>query len=187
MKYILYYSNFCNHCKILLMELAKSKIKNEINFLCIDRRIKQNGKVMIILENGSQLPLPSNVVEVPSLLMLNHGNNVLTGENIYSFLEPRNKEIQKEATLNNMEPLAFSVTEMHGMSDNYSYLDMSSDEMAAKGTGGTRIMHNFSGLNANQAIETPPEDYDPQKVKAVNLDKLQEQRMNEVPKPIQRN
>ena len=70
MKYILYYSNFCNHCKILLMELAKSKIKNEINFLCIDRRIKQNGKVMIILENGSQLPLPSNVVEVPSLLML---------------------------------------------------------------------------------------------------------------------
>lgn len=187
MKYILYYSNFCNHCKILLIELSKSQIKNEINFFCIDKRIKQNGKVMIVLENGSQLPLPSNVVEVPSLLMLHHGNNVLTGENIYSFLEPRNKEIQKEATLNNMEPTAFSLTEMHGMSDNYSYLDLSADEMAAKGTGGTRIMHNFSRLQGTQSIETPPEDYDPQKVKAVNMDKLQEQRMNEVPKPIQRN
>ena len=99
MKYILYYSNFCNHSKQLLMTLSKSKIKDEMHFICIDKRIKgQNNQTMIIMQNGSSIALPSNIIEVPSLLMLNHGNNVLAGDSILKFLEPRNKELLTKAT-----------------------------------------------------------------------------------------
>jgi len=187
MKYILYYSNYCNHSKNLLIELSKTKLKDEIHFICIDKRVKgKNGENMIILENGSMLPLPPNITEVPSLLMLNHGNNVLTGENIYRFLEPKNKEINAVATKHNLEPLAFSVTEMNGMSDNYSYLDMTSEELSAKGTGGTRIIHSFSLLEQNQSIETPNDDYEPNKVNEEELQKFEKQRNQEIPQAINR-
>lgn len=187
MKYILYYSNYCNHSKNLLIELSKTKIKDEMHFICIDKRVKgKSGEILIILENGSMLPLPPNIIEVPSLLMLNHGNNVLTGENIYHFLEPKNKELNTIATQNNLEPLAFSVTEMNGMSDNYSYLDMTSEELSAKGTGGTRIIHSFSLLEQNQSIETPNDDYEPNKVNESDIKKFEEERQKEVPQAIQR-
>lgn len=187
MKYILYYSNFCNHCKILLTELSKSKIKDEMHFICIDKRTKgKTGETLIVLENGSMIPLPPNITEVPSLLMLNHGNNVLLGQSIYDFLEPKNKELQKEATRNNLEPLAFSLTEMNGMSDNYSYLDMSSEELSAKGSGGTRIIHNFSLLNQNQSIETPNDEYETNKVNEEDIKSYQEQRNKEIPQPVNR-
>lgn len=187
MKYILYYSNFCNHCKTLLMELSKSKIKEEMHFICIDKRIKgRNGETLIVLENGSTIPLPPNITEVPSLLMLNHGNNVLMGQKIYDFLEPKNKELQKQATQNNLEPLAFSLTEMDGMSDNYSYLDMTSEELSAKGSGGTRILHSFSLLDQNQSIETPNDEYEPNKVNEDELKDFEQRRNQEIPQPIQR-
>ena len=187
MKYILYYSNFCNHSKQLLMTLSKSKIKDEMHFICIDKRIKgQNNQTMIIMQNGSSIALPSNIIEVPSLLMLNHGNNVLAGDSILKFLEPRNKELLTKATNNNLEPLAFSVTEMDGMSDNYSYLDMSSDELSAKGSGGMRILHSFTSLDTIDKIETPPDDYEPNKVGPSDMEKIQQLRNNEIPKQLQR-
>ncbi len=187
MKYILYYSNFCNHSKQLLMTLSKSKIKDEMHFICIDKRIKgKNNQTMIIMPNGSPIDLPSNIIEVPSLLMLNHGNNVLAGDSILKFLEPRNKELLTKATNNNLEPLAFSVTEMDGMSDNYSYLDMSSDELSAKGSGGMRILHSFTSLDTIDKIETPPDDYEPNKVGPSDMEKIQQMRNNEIPKQLQR-
>ena len=188
MKYILYYSNFCNHSKQLLMTLSKSKIKDQMHFISIDKRIKgQNNQTMIIMPNGKPIALPANITEVPSLLMLNHGNNVLTGpESILKFLEPQNKELLTKATNNNLEPLAFSVTEMNGMSDNYSYLDMSSDELAAKGNGGMRILHSFTSLDAVDKIETPPDDYEPNKVNSSDMEKIQAMRNNEVPQQIHR-
>ena len=84
------------------------------------------------------------------------------------------------ATQNNLEPSAYSYTEMGtNMSDDYSYLDQSSDEMAAKGQGGMRQMHSFVSLNESLSIETPPEDYIPDKVRETDLDKLQKQRTME--------
>ena len=78
------------------------------------------------------------------------------------------------------------MSEMGGCSDNYSYLDMSSDELSAKGSGGERIMHNYAGINTADQIETPPEDYDPGKVGNVSLEQLQQQRNSEIPKPVMR-
>ena len=182
MSAILYYSNYCNHCKNLLMKLSRSKTKNDLHFICIDKREKhKDGTMHIILENGQRLLLPSNVKQVPCVLLLHHGNRVIDGLNeIMHYLNPGEVEINNQATSFNGEPLAFSMSEMGGLSDNYSYLDMSSDELSAKGNGGMRMMHSFTGWKQNQSIATPPEDYEPNKVGNVDLGKLQEQRNKDV-------
>ena len=80
--------------------------------------------------------------------------------------------------------MAFSMYEMGTtMSDNYSYLDQSNEEMSAKGNGGLRQMHSFVTLQQNDKINTPPEDNEPDKVGQVDLGKLQAQRDSEISIP----
>jgi hypothetical protein len=183
MSVILYYSQFCQHSKELLLKLSRTKQKTKIHFICIDKRERQqNGETHIILENGSHILLPDTVKEVPSILLLNNNNKVLSGlNNILDYLKPQEKEINRVATNNNMEPQAFFSYEMgSSLSDNYSYLDMTPDELSAKGDGGTRMMHSYSSIYENQKIETPEDDYEPDKIGEVDLGKIQSDREREV-------
>lgn len=186
MKYILYYSNYCKHCEKILTLLAKTTLKDSIHFLNIDNRITENGKVFIVLSNGKKLLLPSIVKEVPSLILLHQGNIVLEGESILGYFKDELQKIQTKTREINSAPMAFSLTEMDGMSDTYSYLDMTDEDLSAKGNGGTRIMHNYASLDYHSKIETPPDNYEPNKVGEVNLEQLQSQRNSEIPKQIQR-
>ena len=53
-------------------------------------------------------------------------------------LNLRLKKLKISATKMNQEPLAFSFSEMgNSLSDTYSYLDTSPDDLCAKGAGGT--------------------------------------------------
>lgn len=54
MKYILFYSNFCKHCCELLLQIKKTTITNDINFICIDNRISENGSNYSLLSNGKK-------------------------------------------------------------------------------------------------------------------------------------
>ena len=55
MSSILYYSNYCDPSKKLLFELSRSKIKEELHFVCIDNREKgPKNSTHIILENGQK-------------------------------------------------------------------------------------------------------------------------------------
>jgi cell division septal protein FtsQ len=183
MSSVLYYSEFCQHCKNLLRLLSKSKTKDNLHFICIDIREKQsNGETHIILENGQKLLLPSTVNTVPSLLLLNNGNKVLGGiGKVMEYLKPQQEIEKKIATKSNMEPLAFSTSEMGTIqSDNFSYLDLTADDLSAKGNGGLRMMHNYTGWEQNTTIATPPDDYVPNKVGNVDMGKLQEKRNTEV-------
>ena len=55
MSSILYYSNFCDPSKKLLFELSRSKIKEELHFVCIDNREKgPKNSIHIILDNGQK-------------------------------------------------------------------------------------------------------------------------------------
>lgn len=174
MKYILYYSNFCQHCKQLLIILAKQKIAlEEISYICIDKRQQMDdGKIYAELDNGRLIPIPKNINSVPSLVMLNHGNSVIVGDNILTHFKKSNKQEMIE------DPSAFSFTEMSGSSDKYSYLDMTNEELSAKGSGGLRMMHDYVSLDHNQRIETPPED-EPVKTD-VSMEKLMQQREGEI-------
>lgn len=183
MSAILYYSNYCGHCKELLYKLSRTNTKKDLHFVCIDKRSRQkDGSVHITLANGELLLLPPNIKKVPSILLLHHGNRVLDGlGEIQQYLAPRENRANTIATQSNGEPLAFSMNEMgSGLSDNYSYLDMSAEDLSAKGNGGLRMMHNYTKLSHNQTIATPPEDYVPNKIGSVDLGKLQAQRNQDI-------
>ena len=68
----------------------------------------------------------------------------------------------------------------NSLSDTYSYLDMSAEELSAKGNGGLRIMHNYMLLDQHQTIATPPDDYVPDKMGTVDMGKIIEKREKDI-------
>lgn len=185
MSSILYYSNYCEHSKKLLQTLTKSNLQKDIHFICIDKRVKEaNNKTYIILENGQKIIMPENINRVPALLLLNEGYNVLYGEAILQYFKPKQQMNIKQATNNNLEPTAFSFDGGFNniVSDHYSFLDMDSDSLSAKGNGGIRQMHNYVELNYIDKINTPEDeaDYKSSKMPAdMSIEKLQNQREQE--------
>lgn len=186
MSTILYYSNFCEHSKKLLQILSKTSVSKDVHFICIDKRVKEGPKIYIILPSGQKIVMPENVTKVPALLLLNQNYNVLYGESIYNYFKPQQAAVTKQATQNNLEPMAFSFGGYSGgiASDNYSFLDMDSDSLGTKGNGGTRQMHNYVSLNDNFAIPTPKDEqeYNSNKLKdgEVKIEDLQRQRDSEL-------
>ncbi len=149
----------------------------------MDNRERQpNGSINIVLESGQQVGLPPNVKTVPTLLLLHHGNRVLEGfSEIWNYLQPKESDLNMVATQNNQEPLAFSMTEMGcTLSDNYSYLDMTPEELSAKGNGGLRQMHNYATIDFHQTIATPPDDYVADKVGEVDLGRMAQVRNEDI-------
>lgn len=170
MSCILYYSNFCEPSKKLLQTVSKTQNVNNIHFVCIDKRVKDsNGKIFIILQTGQKLLMPENVTRVPALLLLNQSYKVIYGDEIYAHLKPQVKQQVQQATKNNMEPINYqdgfsSFGGFSGgiVSDNYSFLDQSDNELAVKGDGGLRQMHNYVPLSEsnNLSMKLPQDDFD---------------------------
>lgn len=174
---ILYYSNYCNYSKKIIQDLAKSPLKDKIHFICIDKRVKEEGKTYIVLQNGKKIIMPENVIKVPAIMNLTN-YNVIYGEEIHSYLKSRTTQEISAATMNNMEPMAFSFGEGTAgvASDNFSFLDMTSDSLAATGDGGLRQMYNYVSVDyQNVAINTPSEDFGSRK-NNMTMEQLQKQR-----------
>jgi len=184
MSCIIYYSNNCDKSKAVLTALSKSRVQDDIHFLCIDKRVRAangSGAWHIITETGEKVLLPPQVNRVPALLLLNKGHMVLYGEQILQHFQPKNVALNNQATGFNGEPNAFSLgrESMGGFgvaSDNYSFLDQSADELSAKGNGGMRQLYNYATIDTMDKIETPPDNYSPDKVGSVSLEQLQKQR-----------
>ena len=88
-------------------------------------------------------------------------------------------------TKNTTEPDSFNMCDINNYgvsSDNYSYLDQSVESLSAKGNGGLRQLRNNVLLEHTDQIETPPDDYTPNKVGDISLDKLQQERNENLPK-----
>lgn len=150
MSTILYYSKYCEISKRYLQTLSRSDVQKDIHFICIDKRVTENNKTYIVLENGQKIILPETVNRVPALLLLNQGYNILFGEKILEHFKPRQELEVRQATQNNMEPLAFSFGGGFNniVSDQYSFLDQAPEELEAKGNGGMRQLHNYVDLNS---------------------------------------
>ena len=184
MSLILYYSNFCDPSKKLLQKVAKTKLSQEIHFICIDQRKRDSkGNTILFLQN-EQVMLPSSVTKVPALYQM-ESKQVLFGDDIYDHLLPKEVAINQVATCGNGEPAAFSVFGMSRLSDQYSYWDQGPDEMAAKGSGGMRQMHKFAALEEQCQIVTPKEDHIPDKVGSNDFEKYKAER-DALVKPITR-
>lgn len=160
MSSIVYYSNFCEHSKKLLQGLSKTQMSKDIHFICIDNRVKENGKIFIQLQNGQKIIMPENVTKVPALMLLNQNYKVLYGEDINQFFRPREQAIVKQVTHNNLEPTSFSLGGggFGIVSDQYSFLDMDADSLTAKGDGGVRQMHNYVTLEYVDKFNAVEED-----------------------------
>jgi len=186
MSSILYYSNFCEHSKKLLQTLSKTQASKDIHFICIDKRTKgPDNKIYLVLESGQKIVMPENVTKVPALLLLNNNYQVLYGDNIYNHLKPAQEVITRQATSNNMEPMAFSLGGGCIASDQYSFLDMDSEELNTKGNGGMRQMHNYVPLNYSDTISTPTDEHDYKQSRSaggqeMTIEKLQQMREQEI-------
>jgi hypothetical protein len=126
-------------------------VSQEFHFICIDKREKgKDNKTYIVLENGQRIVMPENVMKVPALLLLSDNYRVLYGDHIYNYMKPKQEVAVKQATQNNLEPMAFSFGGGGGCgvaSDQFSFLDMDAEDLTAKGNGGMRQMHNYVDLN----------------------------------------
>jgi hypothetical protein len=184
MSSILYYSNFCKHSSNIIQILSRSTVKNDIHFVCIDKREKMaDGQIALILENNQKVILPTQITEVPALMLLNKNYKVIFGDDILNFLEPRQERQTQATPMVNNEPSAFSLSgggALGVVSDQFSFLDMTSDDLSAKGNGGTRQMYNYATLDLNDKINTPDEDYTPNKVGDSDLQKYENARNSEI-------
>lgn len=163
MSSIVYYSNFCEPSKKLLQTLAKTKLKEEVHFISIDQRFKDAQNRTMIELNGQVLMLPSCVTKVPALYLID-ANRALFGDDIYKQFAPAEAAINYAETRGRGEPESFH-SSMMSMSDAYSYWDQPPEELEAKGNGGMRQTHNFVAIDQTFSIQTPADDYEPDKIK----------------------
>ncbi len=181
MSTILYYSNYCESCKKLLGMISRSPIKDEMHFICIDKRSRHsNGQTYVQLSDGQEVLLPPTVTKVPALLLLNRGYKVLFGDEIANHVTPAVEAMKNEAVVSTGEPTAFGFGGCYSSfgvaSDNYSFLDQNAEDLSAKGEGGMRQQHHYASIQHMDKIETPPDNYEADTVKGTSVEALQQQR-----------
>jgi ribosome biogenesis GTPase A len=153
-----------------------------LHYICVDNRVKKsNGSTYVIIENKQEIVLPPNITKVPALLLINKNYETIFGkESILKYLNPQENFVSKININRNIEPTSYSFN-MGGygvVSDNYSFLDQSAESLLTKGDGGFRQMYHYATLNHNEHIETPDENYVPDKIGNVSLDQLRQTREN---------
>jgi len=185
----LYYSNYCKHSQRVLHFIVKGNLTEKLNFLCIDKREKDvnNNQIYIVLENGKKVIMPPNIQSVPALLLVKHGYRVILGDDIIQhFQSAANLETKKKMMNQQIEPIGTSLGSnyMNVSSEQYTFYNLTPDELSAKGNGGRRQLYNYVSANEEIiSIQTPPDTYQADKIdQDVTVDKLQQQRMDDIPK-----
>ena len=184
---ILYYSSFCKHSDSIVQYIGHSQIKNDIHFLNIDNRFTMNGNIYVKYNEKHDVPLPKQIDQVPSMLVVNNLTNeqqILIGNEIKEYIFNLHKEYSNRATMFEGEPEPYAF-DNYGfvVSDHFSFLDQTPDELAAKGDGGIRQMHNYASLSLDGFIETPSDDINDigkDNLKNLNLDALIAKRNSDI-------
>jgi hypothetical protein len=186
---ILYYSNYCKHSQTVLQNLSKTNLVDKISFICIDKRVREtNNQIYIILENGSKVIMPPNVHSVPALLLVKKNYHALFGDEILTHFKPYINNQQTIATKDNGEPMGYylggSSNHSNIVSEQFTFYDMTPDELSSKGKGGMRQLYNYVAANDETIfIPTPPDTYRPDKISSgITIDTLQQQRNEEIGK-----
>ncbi|ADX05844.1 hypothetical protein 162322340 [Organic Lake phycodnavirus 1] len=181
-KHELYYSKYCKYSTIILDEMNKQGLHENYDFICIDTRKMVDNVYHIQLLDGNTKTLPPMINRVP-ILLLKPNYEILSGNQILDYIKPQSKTIDEEKTLLVNEPMNFSLGKDNSvsgvMSDSYSFLDMSPDELSAKGNGGERQLYNYSTLNESGSISTPALEDKKSKIN-YTLDQLQQKRNDEI-------
>ena len=111
---------------------------------------------------------------------------LLYGDDIITHFHPKMKEFSNQATNYNGEPLGYQLSSSSGgtniISERFTSVDMSPEELSAKGKGSARNLYNYVSVHQDTLfIETPPDDYKPDKLSGdVTIDTLQQKRLDEI-------
>jgi len=185
---ILYYSNYCPNSKRVLTFITKAGLIEKINAICIDKRITNpnTGQINIVLENGKKILLPPNVYGVPALLIVSKKYSAIFGDEIMQYFGPYVNNKQVEATGVAGEPVGITLGQPSAgniLSEQYTFYDMSPEELSAKGSGGARQMGAYvSASHDNFSIATPVDNYKPDKVgESVSIENLENERNKDMP------
>lgn len=184
---ILYYSNYCKHSQKVIQFISKNNLTDKLNCICIDKRRRDpnTNQTLIVLENGKTTILPTNIHSVPALLQVKKNYTTVLGDDIIQLFQSYVNKQNNAATNFNGEPMGYSMYSsnngMNIVSEQFTYYNMTPDELSAKGKGGMRQMYNYVDANHNPpSINTPPDNYRPDKI-SVSLDTIQQKRNEEVP------
>jgi len=187
MKSILYFSEYCQFCNSIIQSLSQTTLKDNIHFINIDKRIIENNELKIIVDNVKTIVLPDCIKRVPSLMYENDKREVklLVGNDIKNYIfeklnEDKENQLKQGNVFTEPESYVFNSNSIFVHSDYFSFLDQSSDELCAKGDGGLRQMYNYATYNAQDSIQTPDEDYIPDTIKDISLEKLIQQRDTDI-------
>jgi hypothetical protein len=188
---VLYYSNYCKHSKKVLDFIVKGGLSEKLSCICVDKRSRnpKTNQLIITTEDGKQTVMPPNVQSVPALLLLSNNYKLVMGNDIIRHFEPQVKEKLASAEFGNGEPLGYPIKSASGsggsniVSEQFTYYNMSPEELSAKGNGGKRQMYNYVPVEGDGLfIPTPPDTYRPDKVASgVTVETLQEKRNMDVP------
>ena len=177
--YILFYSNKCVHSKELLVLLNKDPE--------LDRKFKK-----VNIDNPG-VNIPNYVTKVPSAVIPYNGKQSLfVGKSIFKWYEDNHRQ-----TTNNQEIMDYDPIGMSGYSDSFSFIDNNNPLKKAY----TYLNENFGGISNvgggggggngggrfGDDSDAPKERESLKKKELDNaLDRMMQQRNNEVPKPPQR-
>jgi len=185
----LYYSNLCKHSQRVLQYLVKNNMTNQLSFICIDKRSRDanNNQIYILLEDGKRVIMPPNIQSVPSLLLVKQNYRVILGEDIIRFYQLKLQEPARQVNQNKIvEPVGTSLMPsnqgMNIISEQYTFYNLTPEELSAKGAGGRRPMYNYvMAAQDINSINTPPETYAADKISNdTTIDKIQEKRNSEL-------
>ena len=186
---ILYYSNYCAHSQKIIQYIGKNNLGDKLNCICIDKRGRDptTNQMVVHLENGKRVIIPPNVQSVPALLLIKQNFNAIFGNEIIKYLEPQ-IQVQKETAFQTAfgEPMGFTLSSSNAgtniTSEQYTFYDMSPDELSTKGRGGQRQMYNYVSVNDGpKFIQTPPDTYRPDKIESsVTMDSLEIKRKEDI-------
>ena len=139
----LFYSNYCQHCKELLIKINNFNLKEKVNFNCVDQNRKN---------------LPAFVKSVPTIIVPSE-NKMFSGENVFNWvnneiskMNVKNKQNNQNQNNQSDDVLPWVNSEMNnGFSDAFSFLDSDST------TEGKPIAHSFSFIDDSfsTTINTP--------------------------------
>lgn len=191
---ILYYSNYCKYSQNILQFLVKGNLTEKINFICIDKRYldKKTNQMKIESDNGIVTILPPNIHSVPALLLVNQNYRLILGDDIIKYYEPTVRKNIMKVNLEQGEPVGIPIHTISGsggsniVSEKYTYVNMSPQELSGKGSGENRQMYNYVQIDqmTEQHIQTPLDTWKPDKISGnVTIDSLQKKRNEEIQQP----
>ena len=152
-KPILFYSEYCEHSKVIVTMILKYQLRSSFTIHCVDNNCN----------------LPNEIDRVP---MLMHDNKFLSDEGLFEYIE----HIANTATVRK-DVSPFLVSEMgNSLSDKYSYIE---DDESANITHSFVHLKNGEQVN-NERIYTPEDDSGHGAEKNVNYDDLISKRENEI-------